>query len=171
MDVSRTSHVLSTSLFEGRSWEVSVVFGHVEFVWFDGSLEDFLACALSGHLRNRWRRRKWEQEAVMKEPGNFPLERLLAIFQCIASVGDFSFGEEEDEEGEEEATGYDKESNNMMSDILLQVASLCDANFIIKSGSCPLEGSIRYRSMVSEDMSLKVARSLSFPLSKYLYRR
>lgn len=52
MDVSRTSHVLSTSLFEGRSWEVSVsvVFGHVEFVWFDGSLEDFLACALSGFI-------------------------------------------------------------------------------------------------------------------------
>ncbi|KAF2606348.1 hypothetical protein F2Q68_00044998 [Brassica cretica] len=53
----------------------------------------------------------------------------------------------------------------------LQVSSLCDANFMIKSGSCPLEGSIRYRSMVSEDLSLKVARSLSFPLSKYLYRR
>lgn len=29
---------------------VSVVFGHVEFVWFDGSLEDFLACALSGFI-------------------------------------------------------------------------------------------------------------------------
>ncbi|CAN6935048.1 unnamed protein product [Brassica oleracea] len=120
-----------------------------------------------------------EQKAVMKGSGSFPLERLLAISQCIASVGDSSFGEEEDEEGEEEATGYNKESNNMMSDILLQVASLCDANFIIKSGSCPLKGSIRYRSMVSEDMSLKVthfvcnyfARSLSFPLSKYLYRR
>ncbi|CAN7128575.1 unnamed protein product [Brassica rapa subsp. narinosa] len=136
----------------------------------------------TGGMDNRKRKRKAseksmekkemaEQEAVMKGPGSFPLERLLAIFQCIASVGDSSLGEEEDEEGEEEATGYDKESNNMMSDILLQVASLCDANFIIKSGSCPLEGSIRYRSMVSEDLSLKVARSLSFPLSKYLYRR
>ncbi|KAG2252155.1 hypothetical protein Bca4012_099709 [Brassica carinata] len=136
----------------------------------------------TGGMDNRKRKRKAseksmekkemaEQEAVMKGPGSFPLERLLAIFQCIASVGDSSLGEEEDEEGEEEATGYDKESNNMMSDILLQVSSLCDANFMIKSGSCPLEGSIRYRSMVSEDLSLKVARSLSFPLSKYLYRR
>ncbi|KAJ0255431.1 Orc1-like [Hirschfeldia incana] len=137
----------------------------------------------TGGMDNRKRKRKAseksmekkemaEQEAVMKGPGSFPLERLLAIFQCIASVGDSSFGEEEDQEGEgEEATGYDKESNNMMSDILLQVSSLCDANFIIKSGSCPLEGSIRYRSLVSEDLSLKVARSLNFPLSKYLYRR
>ncbi|CAB79749.1 putative protein [Arabidopsis thaliana] len=110
-----------------------------------------------------------EQEAVMKGPGSFPLERLLAIFQCIASVGDSSFGEEDEEE--ENTTGYDKENNNLMSDILLQVSSLCDANFLIKSGSCPLEGSIRYRSMVSEDLAQKVAKSLSFPLSKYLYRR
>ncbi|KAG2258249.1 hypothetical protein Bca52824_077543 [Brassica carinata] len=73
---------------------------------------------------------------------------------------DPSFGEEEEEE---DATGYDKETNNnmmVMSDILFQVSSLCDANFIIKSGSCRLEG-----------LCLKVARSLSFPLSKYLYRR
>ena len=48
----------------------------------------------------------------------------------------------------------------MMSDILLQVSSLCDANFIIRSGRCPLEGSVRYRSMVSEDLSLQVTRSL-----------
>ncbi|KAK4411409.1 Origin of replication complex subunit [Sesamum angolense] len=58
-----------------------------------------------------------------------------------------------------------------MSDILLQVSSLCSANFITKGGSCPLEGSTRYRSTISEDMALKIARSLKFPLSKYLYRR
>ncbi|XP_010433048.1 PREDICTED: origin of replication complex subunit 5-like [Camelina sativa] len=135
----------------------------------------------TGGMDNRKRKRKAseksmekkemaEQEAVMKGPGSFPLERLLAIFQCIASVGDSSFGEEEEEE-DEDPTGYDKENNNLMSDILLQVSSLCDAHFLIKSGSCPLEGSIRYRSMVSEDLALKAARSLSFPLAKYLYRR
>jgi origin recognition complex subunit 5 len=101
-----------------------------------------------------------EQEAVMKGPGSFPLERLLAIFQCIASVGDSSFGEEDEEE--ENTTGYDKENNNLMSDILLQVSSLCDANFLIKSGSCPLEGSIRYRSMVSEDLAQKVTHYLQY---------
>ncbi|CAN8230005.1 unnamed protein product [Cochlearia groenlandica] len=135
----------------------------------------------TGGMDNRKRKRKAseksmekkemaEQEAVMKGPGSFPLERLLAIFQCIASVGDSSFGEDEEDE-EEDATGYDRENINLMSDVLLQVSSLSDANFIIKSGSCPLEGSIRYRSMVSEDLAQKVARSLSFPLSKYLYRR
>ncbi|KAF2312255.1 hypothetical protein GH714_028803 [Hevea brasiliensis] len=34
--------------------------------------------------------------------------------------------------------------------------SLCNANFIIKGGSCPLEGSTRYRSTITEDMALKV---------------
>lgn len=105
-----------------------------------------------------------EQEAVMKGPGSFPLERLLAIFQCIASVGDSSFGEENEGEEEEDATGYDRENNNLMSDILLQVSSLCDANFLIRSGSCPLEGSIRYRSMVSEDLALKVTPYLQFSI-------
>uniref|UniRef100_A0A1J3CR11 Origin of replication complex subunit 5 n=1 Tax=Noccaea caerulescens TaxID=107243 RepID=A0A1J3CR11_NOCCA len=135
----------------------------------------------TGGMDNRKRKRKAseksmekkeiaQQEAVMKGPGSFPLERLLAIFQCIASVGDSSLGEEE-EEDEEEATGYDREKTNLMADILLQVSSLCDANFIIKSGSCPLEGTSRYRSMVSEDLALKVGKSLSFPLAKYLYRR
>lgn len=67
---------------------------------------------------------------VMKWPGSFPLERLLAIFQCIASVRDTSFCEEEEGEGEgeEDATSYYRENNNnmMVSDIVLQVSSLCD---------------------------------------------
>nr|VDD57630.1 unnamed protein product [Brassica oleracea] len=103
----------------------------------------------TGGMDNRKRKRKAseksmekkeiaEQEAAMKGPGSFPLERLLAIFQCIASIGDSSFNEEKKK---------------------------------LLSGRCPLEGSVRYRSMVSEDLSLQVARSLSFPLSKYLYRR
>ncbi|XP_010556553.1 PREDICTED: origin of replication complex subunit 5 isoform X2 [Tarenaya hassleriana] len=131
----------------------------------------------TGGLDNRKRKRKAseksmekkeiaEQETLMKGPGSFPLERLLAIFQCIASVEESSFGEETSGSGDDVEDG-----NILMSDILLQVSSLCDANFITKSGSCPLEGSTRYRSTVSEELALKVARSLGFPLSKYLYRR
>ncbi|KAI3681783.1 hypothetical protein L6452_36587 [Arctium lappa] len=107
-----------------------------------------------------------EQEQFMKGPGTFPLERLLAIFQCITSVAEYSLEEEAE-------TGLDGEKGDtgLMSDILLQVSSLCNANYITKGGSCPLEGSTRYRSTVSEDLALKVARSLKFPLSKYLYRR
>ncbi|CAF1767410.1 hypothetical protein HID58_088172 [Brassica napus] len=85
---------------------------------------------------------------------------------CVVSLGDSSFGEEE--VGEKEDMGNDKE-NNMLYGILLQVLSL--AKFIIKSGSRPLEGSFRHRSMVSHDPSLKVTRSLSFPLSKYFYSK
>ncbi|KAL1546270.1 Origin recognition complex subunit 5 [Salvia divinorum] len=109
-----------------------------------------------------------EQEILMKGPGTFPLERLLAIHQCITSVGEYSLDDEELQNGELGADGSDSGS---MSDILLQLSSLCSANFITKGGSCPLEGSTRYRSIVSEDVVLKVARSLKFPLSKYLYRR
>ncbi|KAJ6320338.1 hypothetical protein OIU78_015682 [Salix suchowensis] len=107
-----------------------------------------------------------EQELLMKGPGTFPLERLLAIFQCITSAAD-SFDEDEHENDDLRAGG----DGGLMSDVLLQLSSLCNANFIIKGGSCPLEGSTRYRSTVSEDLALKVARSLKFPLPNYLYRR
>ncbi|KAM7508638.1 hypothetical protein LguiA_019091 [Lonicera macranthoides] len=108
-----------------------------------------------------------EQELPMQGPGTFPLERLLAIFQCITSVAEYSLDEEQEDDG------FGGESGNcgLMSDVLLQLSSLCNANFISKGGSCPLEGSARYRSTVSEDMALQVARSLKFPLSKYLFRR
>ncbi|XP_027108368.1 origin of replication complex subunit 5-like [Coffea arabica] len=107
-----------------------------------------------------------EQELLMKGPGTFPLERLLAIFQCLTSVAEYS----PDVEGQgNRATMGD--SGYIGSHVLLQLSSLCNANFITKGGSCPLEGSTRYRSNVSEDMVLKVARSVKFPLSKYLYRR
>ncbi|KAL8062718.1 hypothetical protein ABFX02_02G166100 [Erythranthe guttata] len=109
-----------------------------------------------------------EQELLMKGPGSFPLERLLAIFQCITTVADYS---PDDEEQENAGVGAEGSDSGLMSDILLQLSSLCSANFITKGGSCPLEGSTRYRSTVSEDMVLKVARSLKFPLSKYLYRK
>ncbi|KAK6918365.1 Orc1-like, AAA ATPase domain [Dillenia turbinata] len=109
-----------------------------------------------------------EQEQLMKGPGTFPLERLLAMFQCITSVAEIYLDEEQvDNSSLIGQTG----DGGLMSDVLLQLSSLCNANFISKGPSCPLEGSIRYRSTVSEEMALKVARSLKFPLSKYLYRR
>ncbi|XWS77013.1 hypothetical protein CRYUN_Cryun01aG0227300 [Craigia yunnanensis] len=91
-----------------------------------------------------------EQELLMKGPGTFPLERLLAIFQCITSLAEDSL----DEEGCHELT-IEGGSGGLMSDVLLQLSSLCNANFIIKGGSCPLEGSTRYCTAVSEDLALK----------------
>lgn len=104
-----------------------------------------------------------EQELLLKGPGTFPLERLLAIFQCIASVADIS--------ADEDPMGGEPDESELTSDVLLQLSSLCNANFISKGGSCPLEGSTRYKSTVSEELALKIARSLKFPLSRYLYRR
>ncbi|XP_004492748.1 origin of replication complex subunit 5 isoform X2 [Cicer arietinum] len=108
-----------------------------------------------------------EEELLMKGPGTFPLERLIAIFQCIVSVADEP--SDEDEQNNEEL-GAQCGNGSLMSDVLLQLSTLCNANFIFKGKSCPIEGSTRYRSTISENMALKVARSLKFPLSKYLYR-
>ncbi|CAL1398892.1 unnamed protein product [Linum trigynum] len=109
-----------------------------------------------------------EQESLMKGPGTFPLERLLAIFQCITSVIDVSIDEEEHGDGFSTDGGN---SSWLMSNVLSQLSSLCDANFIAKGGSCPLEGSTRYRCTISEDFALKVARSIKFALPNYLCRR
>ncbi|XP_004306771.1 PREDICTED: origin of replication complex subunit 5-like [Fragaria vesca subsp. vesca] len=133
----------------------------------------------TGGSNNRKRKRKVseksieqketaEQELLMKGPGTFPMERLLAIFQCITSVVENPL---DDEEQAQDGLGIPDGHNGLMSDVLLQLTSLCGANFIVKGGSCPLEGSTRYRSTVTEDMALQVARSIKFPLSKYLYRR
>ncbi|MCD7449164.1 Origin recognition complex subunit 5 [Datura stramonium] len=132
----------------------------------------------TGGSNNRKRKRKSseksierketaEQELLLKGPGTFPLERLLAIFQCIVSVSECLPDEEAQGDGGLEGESW---TNGLMSDVLLELSSLCNANFISKGGSCPLEGANRYRSMVSEAMALKVARSLKFPLAKYLYR-
>ncbi|RWW33589.1 hypothetical protein BHE74_00032954 [Ensete ventricosum] len=119
----------------------------------------------TGGSNNRKRKRKYvstqtsldqqddmAEEILMKGPGTFPLERLLAIFQCITSVMDCSVEEEQFEDG------VLAEGSNvwLMSDALLQLSTLCNANFICKSGNFQLEGSTRYRSMIDEDMALKV---------------
>ncbi|KAL6519687.1 Origin recognition complex subunit 5 [Orobanche hederae] len=120
----------------------------------------------TGGLDNRKRKRKSseksmerketkEHELLMKGPGTFPLERLLAIFQCITSVAEYSPDGEELQSG---GIGDEGSNGGLMSDILLQLSSLCSANFITKGGSCPLEGSTRYRSTVSEDIALKVVK-------------
>ncbi|XP_043720521.1 origin of replication complex subunit 5 isoform X2 [Telopea speciosissima] len=109
-----------------------------------------------------------EKELLMKGPGSFPLERLLAIFQCLISVAEGPLEEEQQDAGQLES---DDGERGLMSDVLLQLSTLCNANFITKGGTCPLEGSTRYRCNMAEEMALKVARSLKFPLSKYLYRR
>jgi len=107
------------------------------------------------------------EEMLMKGPGTFPLERLLAIFQCITSVSEDDLSDVECPDSMMNGSGM----TGLMSDILLQLSTLCNSNFLSKSRSCPLEGSARYRSNIDEDLALKVARSVSFPLSKYIYRR
>ncbi|KAJ3669823.1 hypothetical protein LUZ60_010147 [Juncus effusus] len=119
---------------------------------------------------------KKAEDLLTKGPGTFPLERLLAIFQCITSVlEDYSSLNEKqtlkDSDLDEKQTLNDSNGLGLMSDVLLQISTLCNSNFITKSGSCPLDGAVRYRSLIDEDLALKVARSLNFPLMNYVYRR
>ncbi|XP_039139322.1 origin of replication complex subunit 5 [Dioscorea cayenensis subsp. rotundata] len=107
------------------------------------------------------------EDILIKGPGSFPLERLLAIYQCITSVVEGEFNEQQPEDGVTMEGG----KIGLMSDVLLQLSTLCNANFIVRSGSCPLEGSTRFRSTIDEDLALMVARSINFPLAKYLCRR
>ncbi|GJV28457.1 retrovirus-related pol polyprotein from transposon TNT 1-94 [Tanacetum coccineum] len=58
--------------------------------------------------------------------------------------------------------------NGGKSDILLQVSSLCSANFITKGGSCPLQGSTRYRSTISDDLAVKALSNCDNSLSNAL---
>ncbi|KAL9315006.1 hypothetical protein ACSQ67_016007 [Phaseolus vulgaris] len=96
------------------------------------------------------RKETLEEELLMKGPGTFPLERLLAIFQCLVSVS------EDEEEPNNDGFVIEGGNGGLMSDVLLQLSSLCNANFIFKGRSCPIEGSTRYRSTISEDLALKV---------------
>lgn len=130
----------------------------------------------SGGLDNRKRRKKSvtaterkeheEQEKVLKGPGSFPLERLLAIFQCITAVAD----EELENLQCNNISAADENSMELMADALMQLSTLCNINLLYKGSSCPLEGAARYRCNIDQELALKIARSVKFPLSKYLYR-
>lgn len=130
----------------------------------------------SGELDNRKRRRKSvtaterkeheEQEKFLKGPGSFPLERLLAIFQCITAVAD----EELENLQCNNISAADENSVDLMADALMQLSTLCNINLLYKGSSCPLEGAARYRCNIDQELALKIARSVKFPLSKYLYR-
>ena len=115
-------------------------------------IESFL---LSSSVKSMEHKEAAEQELLMKGPGTFPLERLLAIFQCITSVAEYALEEEEEEPGTN-SLGVESGDSGFMSNVLLQLSSLCNANFISKGGSCPLDRSTWYRSTVSEDIALKV---------------
>ncbi|PWZ55685.1 Origin of replication complex subunit 1 [Zea mays] len=94
-----------------------------------------------------------DEEMLLKGPGTFPLERLLAIFQCITLVSEDNLGDVECPDSmmnESRITG-------LMSDVLLQLSTLCNSNFLSKSRSCPLEGSARYRCNIDEDLALKAS--------------
>lgn len=102
-----------------------------------------------------------EEELLMKGPGSFPLERLLAIFQCIVSVAEEPSDEEEQND---DGLGVQGGNGGLMYNVPLQLSSLCNANFIFKGRSCPIEGSIRYRSTISEDLALMVTSLSHFLL-------
>ncbi|KAJ7538210.1 hypothetical protein O6H91_11G038400 [Diphasiastrum complanatum] len=106
------------------------------------------------------------QEKHLKGPGSFPLERLLAIFHCI-SVGPIMIGSNK---ASLKLIDVDEgEPMECSADVLMQLSTLVRVNLILKGCSDPLEGSARYRCNANDELMQKIARSVHFPLSKFLY--
>ncbi|CAM6109807.1 unnamed protein product [Calypogeia fissa] len=106
-------------------------------------------------------------EKHLKGPSNCPLERLLAIYKCLAVESDL------DSEGTRHSLcpmGEDEEGNIncVTADVLMQLANLTSVDLVLRSSSSPLDGFPRFRSNVDTDFIQKVASSIRFPLSKYL---
>ncbi|MCO5605838.1 hypothetical protein L7F22_060022 [Adiantum nelumboides] len=131
---------------------------------FDSSGGSSKKCRRKGSQTAVEKKELEKQEKLLKGPGTFPLDRLLAIFCCISA--DFA-----DDTEEHELTSMDQCSGiEMSSDVLMQVSTLVNANLLYKGSSDPLEGAPRYRCNASEELIQTVSRSINFPLSRYLYR-
>ncbi|MCL7047868.1 hypothetical protein MKW94_019078 [Papaver nudicaule] len=107
-----------------------------------------------------------EEKLMMKGPRAFSLERLLAIFHCITVAKSL-----ENEGKVEDENVFARRAEVGGADVLLQLSTLCDANFISKGGKCPLEGSTWYRCTVGEEFVMQVAKSVPFPLLRYLQKQ
>ncbi|GAB2212209.1 hypothetical protein Droror1_Dr00025560 [Drosera rotundifolia] len=102
-----------------------------------------------------------KQSSTRKGPGTFHLERLLAIYELIVKpVSEIAI--EGEEPWDNLSKAHDSEEE-LMSDVLLQLSSLCSANFISKGASCPLEDSIRYKCTISEELAMKVISDSPLP--------
>ncbi|KAI3844750.1 hypothetical protein MKW92_029916 [Papaver armeniacum] len=105
-----------------------------------------------------------EQKLIMKGPRTFSLERLLAIFQCVTVAKSLQ------NEGRVEDESVFERAEVGGADVLLQLSTLCNANFLSKGGNCPLEGSTWFRCTVNEEFVMQIAKSVPFPLLRYLHK-
>ncbi|KAL2642334.1 hypothetical protein R1flu_009921 [Riccia fluitans] len=107
------------------------------------------------------------QEKHLKGPSLCSLERLIAIFQCIAVDSHVIC-----EKSECSQLFFAEESERYMKDVpsnvLVELVTLASVNLVLKSSSNPLEGFPKFRANVDTDFIHKVARSINFPLDKYL---
>ncbi|KAI3849712.1 hypothetical protein MKW98_026626 [Papaver atlanticum] len=124
-----------------------------------------------GGDENRKRKRKIsesfklkKQKLIMKGPRTFSLERLLAIFQCVTVAKSL------ENEGQVEDKNVFERAEVCRADVLLQLSTLCNANFISKGGNCSLKGSTWFRCTVSEEFVMQIAKSVPFPLLRYLHK-
>ncbi|KAL3684601.1 hypothetical protein R1sor_002623 [Riccia sorocarpa] len=107
------------------------------------------------------------QEKHLKGPSLCSLERLLAIFQCIAADSHLVSEKSEDFQSSC-AEASERRMRDVTSNVLIELVSLSSVNLVIRSSSSPLEGLPKFRANVDGDFIHKVARSINFPLDKYL---
>lgn len=101
-----------------------------------------------------------EQKLIVKRPQTSSLERLLAKFQCVTVAKSLQI------EGRVEDESVFERAEVDGAGVLLQLSTLCNANFISKGGKCLLEGSTWFQ--FSEEFVMQVAKSVLFPLLRYL---
>jgi origin recognition complex subunit 5 len=103
-------------------------------------------------VKSTERKEHEEQEKFLKGPGSFPLERLLAIFQCITAVAN----EELENLQSDNISAADENGLGPMADALMQLSTLCNINLLYKGTNCPLEGAARYRCNIDQELAMKV---------------
>ncbi|CAM6034599.1 unnamed protein product [Sphagnum compactum] len=150
----------------------------------DASLFDSGEGARSGGRRKRRsgalaveKKEAEAQKRQLRGPGSFPLERMLAIFRCIVVEHDDRYpnglshllpSETSQQTEEAAAAAGGLLTEELTADVLMQVTTLVSVNLLYKNSTNPLERLTRYCCNIDSELIQKIARSVNFPLSKYL---
>ncbi|CAK9195959.1 unnamed protein product [Sphagnum troendelagicum] len=141
----------------------------------DASLFDSGEGARSGGRRKRKEKRSRSTEASTERgPGNFPLERMLAIFRCIVVEHDDRYPNglshllpsETSQQTEEVAAAAGGDlTEELTADVLMQVTTLVSVNLLYKNSTNPLERLTRYCCNIDSELIQKVCAFFSLQLT------
>ncbi|GAQ83861.1 hypothetical protein KFL_001650140 [Klebsormidium nitens] len=111
----------------------------------------------SGGVSEQVRRDVEVEEEHLRGPLSFPIERLAAIFHCIARDYLHVAASAGSVPGREDSGVMHR-----------QLLTLLGVGLVSKTGGDPIEGGAKYRCNASKELAEKIARSVRFPLASYL---